>query len=160
MIGDTIVEALPMKIDVVETETQLHRLLPLMRAYCTFYAVAPSDASLLLMSRALMADPLREGKQFLATDGGEAVGFATLFWSWASTIAGRVGVMNDLFVLDTARGRGVGTALIDASAQACRERGALRMVWQTALDNRSAQSLYDRVGAVRETWVDYWLDTG
>ncbi len=34
------------------------------------------------------------------------------------------------------------------------------MIWQTAVDNLAAQAVYDHVGATRETWVDYWLDTG
>jgi GNAT superfamily N-acetyltransferase len=147
------------KIEVVTAESQLHQLLPLMRAYCDFYNVAPSDTALLSLSRALIADPLREGMQFLASADGDAIGFATLFWSWATTIAGRIGVMNDLFVADTARGRGAGAALIEACRAQCRDRGAVRLVWQTAKDNAHAQALYERVGAARETWVDYWLET-
>jgi hypothetical protein len=32
------------------------------------------------------------------------------------------------------------------------------VTWQTARDNGRAQALYERVGAHREEWVDYWLD--
>ena len=78
-----------MYISIVSDEAQLSRLLPLMRAYCDFYNVAPDDAALLAMSRALMADPAREGVQLLATNDAEDVGFATLFWSWETSIAGR-----------------------------------------------------------------------
>ena len=34
------------------------------------------------------------------------------------------------------------------------------MIWQTAVDNLAAQAVYDHFGATRETWIDYWLDTG
>jgi GNAT superfamily N-acetyltransferase len=146
-------------IGMVTTEAQVQRLLPLMRAYCDFYRVRPTDSALLSMSRALIADPTREGVQLIATDGGEDVGFATVFWSWETTTAGRIGVMNDLFVIASSRGRGVGSALIDACLERCREHGALRMTWQTAVDNVPAQAIYDHVGATREAWVDYWLDT-
>ena len=44
-------------------ETDLAELLTLMRGYCDFYEVAPSDEDLLIMSRALIADPAREGMQ-------------------------------------------------------------------------------------------------
>jgi hypothetical protein len=37
----------------VVTEADFPDLLPLMRGYCDFYGVAPSDAALLEMSRAL-----------------------------------------------------------------------------------------------------------
>ncbi len=63
-----------MNITVVG-EGDLDELLPLMRAYCDFYEVAPPDEDLLALSRALIADPEREGVQLIARDdGGEAIG--------------------------------------------------------------------------------------
>ena len=139
------------------TETGLTELLPLMRAYCDFYEVAPSDDELLSLSRALIADPEREGIQLLARSEGRAVGFATIFWSWATTSAERIGVMNDLFVAPEARGTGLAAALIEACRTECAARGAGTLTWQTAPDNAAAMKVYDRVGATREEWVDYWL---
>ncbi|MGH2969880.1 MAG: GNAT family N-acetyltransferase, partial [Solirubrobacteraceae bacterium] len=79
-------------------EAELAELLPLMRGYADFYEVAPSDEDLLALSRALIADPEREGVQFIARDaGGTAIGFATVFWLWSTLSARRVGLMNDLF---------------------------------------------------------------
>ncbi len=97
----------------------LPELLPLMRGYCDFYRVSPSDEDLLALSRALIADPEREGVQLIARDGdsGAAVGFATIYWSWSTSDAARLGVMNDLFVAESGRGSGVADALI----RACQE---------------------------------------
>jgi GNAT superfamily N-acetyltransferase len=142
------------------SETDLPELLPLVRAYCDFYDVAPSDEDLLALSRALIADPEREGVQLLARDGdGRPIGFATVYWSWATTSAERIGVMNDLYVAPEGRGTGVAEALIDACRELCRGHGAGKLTWQTAPDNVRAQRVYDRVGATREEWVDYWLPT-
>jgi GNAT superfamily N-acetyltransferase len=138
------------------TEGDLRELLPLMRAYCDFYEVTPSDGALLALSRALIQDPDREGVQLLAREAG-AVGFATIFWSWATTSAGRIGVMNDLFVAPEARGTGVAEALIEACRAECATHGAGKLTWQTAPDNAVAMKVYERVGATREQWVDYWL---
>ena len=137
----------------------LPALLPLVRAYCDFYQATPSDRELLALSRALLADPQREGLQLLARDhAGRAVGFATLYWSWQTLVAARVGVMNDLFVAPAARGLGVAEGLIAACVERCRERGAARLVWQTATDNHRAQAVYGRVGATRDDrWLDYDL---
>lgn len=66
--------------------------------------------------------------------------------------------MNDLFVVREARRAGVGAALLHACRYRAREHGARRYIWQTAPDNVTAQALYGRVGAHRETWVDYWID--
>ena len=140
-------------------ESDLPALLPLMRGYCDFYRVNPPDNDLLAMSRALLADPDCEGVQFIAYgDGGEALGFATIFWLWSTSQAARIGLMNDLFVVPEARGRRIGEALIERCVEAVRERGAVALQWQTALDNRTAQALYDRVGGTREQWLDYSID--
>jgi GNAT superfamily N-acetyltransferase len=139
-------------------EGDLDELLPLVRAYCDFYEVAPTDEALLALSHALIADPEREGVQLLARADGRAVGFATIYWSWATTSATRIGVMNDLYVAPDARGSGAADALIHACAEECRQHGAGELTWQTATDNARAQRVYDRVGATRSQWVDYSLN--
>ena len=141
-------------------ERDLPGLLPLMRAYCDFYEVAPPDEALLAMSRALIADPEREGVQLIARDPkGRAIGFATIFWSWSTLSASRIGVMNDLFVEPAACGGGIASALIAACQERCRLRGASSLTWQTARDNARAQALYERIGARLSEWLDYSLKT-
>ena len=145
-------------ISLVE-ETDLADLLPLMRGYCDFYEVSPSDDALLDMSRALIADPERDGIQLIARDDrGAAVGFATIFWSWSTLQAARIGVMNDLYVTEAARGRGLAEALIEACRERCRAHGARTLEWQTAPDNQRAQAVYDRVGGRRSQYVDFSLE--
>ena len=140
--------------------SDLDDLLPLMRGYCDFYKVSPSDEDLLALSRALIDDPEREGVQLIARDAeGRPMGFATIFWSWSTTDAARLGVMNDLFVSETARGGGVADALISACRDECVRRGAARLSWQTAPDNLRAQAVYERVGGHREQWIDYWISS-
>ena len=141
------------------TEADLDELLPLMRGYCEFYEVAPSDEALLAMSRKLISNPELEGVQLIARDDdGTAVGFATIFWTWQTLSASRLGVMNDLFVAEGARGGGHADALIAECAERCRAHGATDLAWQTAHTNLRAQAVYDRVGATRDDrWLDYSL---
>jgi GNAT superfamily N-acetyltransferase len=140
------------------TARDLPEMLPLVRAYCDFYEVDPSDEALLAVSRALIADPEHEGVQLIARDdAGRAVGFATVYWSWETLNAQRVGIMNDLFVAPDTRGTGLADELITACVDECRQHGAGKLGWQTAADNARAQRVYERVGATREEWVDYWL---
>ena len=140
------------------TAADLPDLLPLVRAYCDFYGVAPADDALLAVSHALIADPDREGLQLIArSDAGEAMGFATVYWSWDTLIAARVGIMHDLFVIPPARGTGIADLLIEACVEECRRHGAAKLGWQTAPDNTRARRVYERVGATKDEWVDYWL---
>jgi GNAT superfamily N-acetyltransferase len=142
------------------TEADLPELLLLMRGYCDFYEVDPSDDALLAMSRMLIDDPELEGVQLIARDDdGQAVGFATIFWTWSTLSASRLAVMNDLFVVADARGGGHADALIAECVERARARGATELAWQTAKDNARAQAVYDRLGATRdERWLDYSLD--
>jgi GNAT superfamily N-acetyltransferase len=113
-------------------EEQLGELLPLMRGYSDFYEVDPTDE--------------------------RPAGFATVYWSWSTTRAMRIGVMNDLFVSPEARGSGAAEALIARCRERCAEHGAGELEWTTAKDNFRAQAVYDRVGGQRdERWIDYSL---
>jgi GNAT superfamily N-acetyltransferase len=139
-------------------ESDLEDLLPLLRGYCDFYEVAPSDDALLAVSRALIADPEREGIQLIARQSdSKAVGFATLYWTWQTLSAARLGVMNDLFVADEARGTGLADRLIAACRERCAAHGAREVAWQTAKDNYRAQKVYDRIGGSKSEWLDYSL---
>ena len=139
-------------------EADLVELLPLLRAYCDFYGVSPSDKALLALSRALIADPEREGLQLIArTPDGTAVGFATVYWTWQTLNAARLAIMNDLFIAPEARGSGLAERLIAACRERAAEHGAGELAWQTAKDNSRAQAVYDRVGGTRSEWYDYSL---
>jgi GNAT superfamily N-acetyltransferase len=142
-------------------EEDLQDLLPLVRAYCEFYEASPADAELLALSRALLADPEHHGVQLLARDGeagGAAAGFATVYWSWETTRARRLAVMNDLFVVEAARGTGLADALISSCADLARAHGVRALSWMTAPSNARAQRVYDRSGAARSEWVEYELE--
>jgi GNAT superfamily N-acetyltransferase len=141
------------------TEADLDELLPLMRGYCDFYEVSPSDGELLALSRNLIEHP-EEGVQLIArNEADDAIGFATIYWTWQTLSASRLGVMNDLFVSEAARGGGYADALIAECAERCRQHGASDLAWQTARTNERAQAVYDRVGAKRDDrWLDYSLN--
>jgi hypothetical protein len=58
------------------TASDLGELLPMLRAYCDFYQVDPSDDRLLALATALIDDP-DEGVQLIARGDDAPLGFAT-----------------------------------------------------------------------------------
>ena len=99
-------------IDTVGVEPgDVSDLMPMLRAYCDFYRVDPSDERLRALVTALIDDP-SEGLQLIARAGSTAMrtplGFATIYWTWQTLYAARVGVLNDLFVVPASRGTGTG----------------------------------------------------
>ena len=131
-----------------------------MRSYCSFDESNPSDEDLRALATAFL-DEGSGGTQLLARDTeGQALGHATVLWSWDTTLGERLAVMEDLFVTAEARGRGVGAALIEACRRLAADRGLRWLAWETAPDNHTAQRLYDGLGAQRDTWFAYRLPTG
>ena len=138
-------------------DADLAALLPLIAGYQRFYETEPDDARNRAFFSRFVA-PSDDGVLLAAReDDGEPLGFATVYWTFSSVSARDVALMNDLFVVGAARGRGIGRALIDAAAQAARDRGAHALTWMTAPDNTTAQALYDRTGATASTWIEYEL---
>ena len=136
----------------------LPELMPMLRAYCDFYRVDPSDERLAALATALIDNPA-EGVQLIARDGdGTPLGFATIYWTWQTLYAARVGVLNDLFVVPGVSRNGDRARLIERCRELCREHGAEKLVWETAPDNATAQRLYDGIGAEKSTWLTYELD--
>jgi ribosomal protein S18 acetylase RimI-like enzyme len=137
----------------------LDDLLLLIRGYCEFYEVAPSDAALRALSLTLIENPDTAGIQLIARgDDGAAIGFATLYWTFSTLAASAIGLMNDLYVSPKARGSGVGGALIEGCETECAARGLPILEWETAPDNARAQALYDRFAAARSEWIAYTLE--
>jgi ribosomal protein S18 acetylase RimI-like enzyme len=142
------------------TDADVQALLPLLRSYCDFYRASPSDEGLARMTRAIVVAPETEAFLLVATDktNDDVVGFAASGWKWSSLRAARIVVLEDLFVIEAARGRGHADALIEATAAVARRHGAPAVTWLTAPDNRRAQAFYDRVGGRSKPFLEYELD--
>jgi GNAT superfamily N-acetyltransferase len=139
---------------------QLGRLLPLIAAYQRFYEVEKIDQGRNRAFFSRFIAPSEDGLLLGAWRGGKLVGYACLYWSFTSLVPAETVLMNDLYVDPSARGEGVGRALIEASADVTRERDAHHLEWMTAPDNEAAQRLYDSTDAERSEWIEYELPIG
>jgi GNAT superfamily N-acetyltransferase len=95
----------------------------------------------------------------LAELDGEVVGFA-LWYVTFSTWKGRAGLwLEDLFVRPSARGHGLGKALLQALAGICVERSYARFEWWVLDWNVDAQGFYSSLGArAEDEWTVWRLD--
>ena len=126
----------------------LEALLPLVSAYRRFYG-QPSDPA---GEGRFMAKHLRDDSSvvFFARCEGSAAGFVQLFESWSTVWLAPVLLLEDLFVDEAYRDRGIATQLINAAVSFAREAGAVAMFLETAADNERAQAVYEREGWRRE----------
>ena len=133
----------------------LEALVPLFAAYRVFYE-QPRDGQ---KARAFLDDRLCNGESviFLARVDGKGVGFTQLYPCFSSVRASRTWLLNDLYVNDSARRKGVAAALLDAARQHGISTGATSLTLQTGKDNAAAQALYEREGWIRQEDY-YWYD--
>ena len=140
--------------------TTIHRLRPEDRAdwgrlaagYKAFYNTPTSDADYDEAWRRLTSN---DGVHAFGAhdDSGRLVGIVHYLFhtgTWTPTQC----YLQDLFTDAGQRGRGVARALIEAVAQAVRERGATRLYWLTQDHNTTARALYDKV-AVNKGFIRY-----
>lgn len=103
--------------------------------------------------------PQRKFEALIAEDAGHAAGFALFFPNY-STWEGRAGLyIEDLFVREEARGRGLGRALMTAVAAIAQARGCSR-IDLNVLDWNPTRDFYHRVGVQpmcddRQAWLPY-----
>ncbi|RFF28908.1 GNAT family N-acetyltransferase [Wenzhouxiangella sediminis] len=90
---------------------------------------------------------------------GKAVGFALFFRNF-STFVGRPGLyLEDLYVRETHRGKGIGKALLLHLAGIARKRNYGRMEWSVLDWNQPAIDFYNSLGArPMSDWTVFRLD--
>lgn len=90
-----------------------------------------------------------------AWDGAEPVGYCIVRWrvsgGEATEHASALGCaeLGDVFVVESARGRGIGGALVEAAEQCARERGEWALGMEVTVanpDNEAARQLYAKLG--------------
>jgi GNAT superfamily N-acetyltransferase len=137
-------------------DSDREQLIPLIRGYFDFYETPFPLSRITALLHTLAADETL-GVQLVAEEGERLLGFASLYACVDTLVAGRVLVMNDLFVSPAARRSGIGASLLRACREYADKAGYLRLDWVTANDNLDAQRFYEREGAIRGPWVSYSL---
>ncbi len=127
----------------------LAALASLFDAYRMFYG-QPSEPA---RASGFLRERLRQGDSvlLLARGGdGAALGFAQLYPTFSSIACRRAFILNDLYTAESARGQGVGRALLEAARAHALGAGAASISLETAIDNTRAQALYESFGFQRD----------
>ncbi len=132
----------------------LKQIVPLFDGYRVFYK-QPSDieaARNFLKERFSKKDSII----FIALDNNEnALGFTQLYPSFSSVKMQRTYILNDLFVLEKVRGKGVGEALMEKAKRFAIANNSRGLTLETDFDN-PAQKLYERLGWIRDSKVFHY----
>jgi GNAT superfamily N-acetyltransferase len=129
---------------------------PLWRGYLTFYRAAASE-EVANATWARIFDPLEPVHAVVAERDGELIGFSHYLFQRSTWFLNPQCYLQDLYVGEDKRGRGVGRALIGAVVGAAKEAGAARVFWNTHETNAVARRLYDAV-AERTGFIQYRIE--
>lgn len=107
--------------------------------------------------RTLFEEP-RRAEAAIGYAGGEPAGLVVFFHNY-STFLGRPGIyLEDIYVEEGHRGRGLGRVLMQYVARIAVERGCARFEWAVLDWNQPAIGFYEKLGARPQSdWIVYRL---
>jgi len=138
-------------IEPINSEN-LDEVLPLIRKYQIFYRVENVDDWKNKKFFSQFSETSDKGCLFGYRKDGQMVAFATVYFTFASSIINKVAVMNDLYTLTEYRKQGIATKLIKYCENYAKKNGAARLQWVTSSGNIEAQSVYKALGAKQSSW--------
>jgi GNAT superfamily N-acetyltransferase len=92
-----------------------------------------------------------ESVVFIAYENSLPLGFAQLYPSYSSTSLARVFILNDLFVCEKGRRKGLASRLLAALEGYAWAHGAARVTLNVAKENESGQAVYEALGWSKDT---------
>ena len=121
---------------------------PLWDGYNAFYkreGPTALAAEITRMTWSRFFDPYEPVHALVAEHDGALVGTVHYLYHRSTTQIAPNCYLQDLFTLESERGKGVGRALINAVYDAARRDGSPRVYWQTHETNTPGRLLYDKV---------------
>jgi GNAT superfamily N-acetyltransferase len=121
---------------------------PLWDGYNAFYGRKDSTAlpdAITNMTWSRFFDAYEPMHALVAEQSGQLLGLVHFLFHRSTISIAPTCYLQDLFTLESARGRGVGRALIEQVYKFAKEAGSSRVYWLTHETNRTAMKLYDKV---------------
>lgn len=127
------------------TEADLERLLPMVAAYHAFEGIGSDDAH-----REAAIRPLLEGSPhgaiWLIGPKIAPVGYICVSFGWSLELGGLDGMIDELWVREKVRGRGMGSEALSALQKTLQAAGVRALSLEVAESNEKAVRIYARAG--------------
>jgi ribosomal protein S18 acetylase RimI-like enzyme len=130
---------------LVADRAQLDRLLPLVRDYHAFEEIERTDDE----RRKALAPLLGEnplGRIWLILEGGEPVGYIALCFGYSIEFGGRDAFVDEFFLAEAARGRGLGRQVLAEVRKSAAHHGIVALHLEVARSNTRARRFYEDLG--------------
>lgn len=93
----------------------------------------------------------------VARHSGKIIGMVNLLFTVSTALGGRVAILEDMLVLPTKRGTGVGSNLLNAAIVTARETGCKRITLLTDSSNEMAHKFYEKQGFTASQMLPFRL---
>ena len=135
-------------------ESDVEKLAVLFDAYRVFY----EKESNLTEAKKFLFDRIvnKESWIIVAMEEGDLVGFVQLYPLFSSTRMKKLWLLNDLFVVENFRGKGISKQLIEKCKDVCDDTGACGLMLETAKTNKTGNSLYVKTGFILDADHNYY----
>jgi GNAT superfamily N-acetyltransferase len=138
------------------TEADVPLILSLIRDLAEYEKLAHTVEASEEKLRATLFGSTRYAEVLIARLNGEPAGQALFFHTYSTFLAKPGIYIEDIYVRQSLRGKGIGKALLAAVAKLAMERGCGRVEWSVLDWNQPAIDFYERVGArPNEGWTMY-----
>ena len=127
------------------SEDDLVRLIPMVSAYHAFEGIEQSDDD----RRAALAPLLAgspHGAIWLIGPRRAPVGYIAVSFGWSIELGGMDGFLDEFFIREGVRGRGMGSEALAALIPQLAQAGMVGLSLEVAPDNARALKLYERRG--------------
>ena len=104
-----------------------------------------------------LSDPPRY-EAYLCRVDGTTTGYVTFYFTYSTFLAKPTPFLEDIFVLEEYRSRGIGGMLFDFCRSEAKTRGCGRLDWLVLTWNETAIRFYERHGGKRMNWYPYRLE--
>jgi GNAT superfamily N-acetyltransferase len=137
-VPDTVLE--------IADESHLDILLPLVRAYHQFEQVEMSEDQRAAAVRPLLQKGSPLGCIWLVRHRGEVVGYGALCYGYTIEFRGRDAFVDELFIVEAARGEGLGSRVLGLMKAAAARLGIVALHLEVARANTQARRFYEKSG--------------
>ena len=104
----------------------------------------------------IILDP-KIGIILIAKEDDKILGMVNLLFTESTALGSKVALLEDMIVLSSSRGRGIGSQLIDYGISEAKKVGCKRITLLTDIENTKAQSFYQKKGFVKSKMTPYRL---
>lgn len=127
------------------TVADIETLLPLLREFYAFEHLVFEEVGLRAALRGILENPVH-GHIYLIEAGGEWLGYTVLTLGYSLEFRGVDAFVDELYLREAARGRGLGKQALEFLAEVCRTLGIKALHLEVDHSNQRAQSVYQTFG--------------